>query len=283
MRRMYPKRVALLVTCLLLAACAGCIAQRSEPTPAAGPVIRYLRANVEEADPGDTIVLAWESTGGTKAILYPIPPSGQLPQSGWEVDTTGTYTYKIGSAESNWSDFSLFVLDESGRYTSAGLRVKARCPTPWFFSPAPDGCASDPIVSDAAEQHFEHGIMVWVKERVWIWEKDTFFVLYDDDQSPKWETFSDEWQEGEAERDPALIPPPGLYQPVRGLGLIWRNQPQVRARLGWAVDQEKGFSTIGQMTTWFKYNSIYLRSLDGNVWHLGPERSKWEKILVVGR
>lgn len=29
--------------------------------------------------------------------------------------------------------------------------------------------------------------------------------------------------------------------------------------------------------------SIYLRALDGNVWHLGPERSKWEKILVVGR
>lgn len=94
MRRMYTKRVTLLVTGLLLAACAGCIAPRSEPTPAAGPVIHYLRANVEEADPGDTIVLAWESAGGTKAILYPIPPSGQLPQSGWEVDATGTYTHK---------------------------------------------------------------------------------------------------------------------------------------------------------------------------------------------
>jgi hypothetical protein len=36
-----------------------------------------------------------------------------------------------------------------------------------------------------------------------------------------------------------------------------------------------------QMTAMLKYNSIYLRALDGNVWHLAPEGSQWEKIQVV--
>jgi len=54
------------------------------PTPAptaieeasTGPTILYFRASVEEADPGDTVVLEWASTGATKAILYRIPSPG---------------------------------------------------------------------------------------------------------------------------------------------------------------------------------------------------------------
>ena len=66
---------------------------------------------------------------------------------------------------------------------------------------------------------------------------------------------------------------------MRGFGLVWRERPNVRDRLGWAVDQEAGFITIMQGTTRYKYSSTYLCAFDGNVWHLGPERSSWEKIL----
>jgi hypothetical protein len=62
--------------------------------------------------------------------------------------------------------------------------------------------------------------------------------------------------------------------------LVWRQNPTVRERLGWAIDEETGFETIVQHTTLYKYNSTYLRALDGNVWHLGPEMSSWEKIAV---
>jgi len=241
----------------------------------AGPIVHYFRANVKEADPGDTIVLEWSSSGATAAVLYPILPSEQLPQSGWEVAPTGVYTYEIPSDARNSSRFYLHVTDETERDAGANLTVRLRCPVPWFFSPAPDICATDPILSNAAEQHFERGVMIWV------WEKDSIFVLYDDGPSPVWETFTDEWQEGEPDPDPSLAPPDGLYQPVRGFGKVWREHPQVRDRLGWAVDQEMGFSTVMQGTTRFKYNSVYLRALDGNVWHLGPERSSWEKIPVT--
>ena len=67
---------------------------------------------------------------------------------------------------------------------------------------------------------------------------------------------------------------------MRGFGLVWRQNSDVRSRLGWAIDQETGFSAVIQGTMLFKYNSTYLRALDGNVWHLLAERSGWEKILV---
>jgi hypothetical protein len=230
---------------------------------------------VEEADPGDTIVLEWESEGGTQAVLWHVPSSGFWPQSGWEVETTGVYTYEIGSSERNWSDFFLYVQDDLERDASASLRIELRCAYSWFFSPAPDICPTEPVVSEAAEQHFEHGTMIWVEQ------KSRIFVLYDDDRSsPRWEMFTDEWGEGEPDRDPELIPPEGLYQPVRGFGLVWRERPEVRDRLGWAVDQETGFTTVVQSTTRVKYNSTYVRALDGDVWHLGPERGSWEKIPV---
>ncbi len=254
------------------------------PLPTATPVpfIHYFRANVEEADPGDTVVLEWGSTDVTQAILYHLPPSGQLPQSGWEVDTTGVFTYEIDPSERNYSRFYLFVWDEAERGIGATLTIKLRCLDPWFFAPVPDVCPSAPIVSDAAEQHFEHGTMIWIREKFtdWVEEEGWIIVLYDDNQATKWQAYEDEWNEGEPEHDPTLVPPPDLYQPARGFGLVWRQYSEVRARLGWAIDEEIAFSTTVQRTTRYKYNDIYLRALDENVWRLGPELGGWEKIVV---
>jgi hypothetical protein len=240
-----------------------------------GPVLLYFRANVTEANPGDTVVLEWESSGATRAVLYHLLPGGQLPGSGWDVAPTGAYQYEITLDERNISQFYLIVLDQEDRYADGHVTVNLRCTESWFFSPAPDVCPTTPVVSDAAEQHFERGVMIWVEQ------EDRMYVLYGDDQfSPKWAVFTDEWDEGEPEDDPSLTPPGGLYQPVRGFGLVWREYPEVRERLGWATDQERGFGTVVQRTTLSKYNSTYIRAFDGNVWHLGPERASWEKIVV---
>ncbi len=251
------------------------------PTPTevaiAGPVIAYFHANVEEANPGDTILLEWQSSGASAALLYALSPSGQLPQSGWRVAPSGSYAYSIPSDARNGAEFMLYVQGAAGGGATANLRVKLRCPVAWFFAPAPTVCASALEASNAAEQHFQHGVMLWVEER------RTIFVLYDDaPRAPRWGMFADEWAEGQVESDPNLVPPAGLYQPVRGFGLVWRTQPEVRERLGWAVDQEAGFRTLLQSTTLFKYNSLYLRALDGNVWRLGPERGSLEKMQVTG-
>lgn len=240
----------------------------------AGPTIHYFRANVTEADPGDTITLEWQSSGGNRAALYHLLRSYQFGRF-WEVEPTGSMDYAIPAESRNWEGFELFVSDEADRTAQAGLMVTLHCPDTWFFSPAPDECPWAAIHSDGAEQHFERGTMIWVGQ------ENRIYVLYDDSQhSPKWQIFTDEWNEGEPQRDPTLTPPPGWYQPVRGFGLVWRQHADVRSRLGWAIDQETGFSTTVQHTTRYKYNDIYLRALDGNVWRLLPESSGWEKTLA---
>jgi len=240
--------------------------------PGVGPVINFLRSDVNEADPGDTVTLEWETQRAASAILYHLLPTGQLG-SFWEVGVNGLFEYEIDASERNHTDFLLIVSDDEGRTAQASLSIALRCPDTWFFASAPDECpASAALVSDGAEQHFEHGVMIWVMDQ------DAIYVLFDDGQSPTWSIYTDEWDPGEPEDDPTLTPPAGLYQPVRGFGLVWREQPGVRGRLGWAKDLETGFTISVQRTSHPKYNDIYIRALDGKVWRLLPEASGWEKI-----
>ena len=92
-----------------------------------------------------------------------------------------------------------------------------------------------------------------------------------------WAAFTDEWDPGEPESDPTLEPPPGFYQPVRGFGQVWREQPGVRERLGWALGDEVAYQTAVQRTSYAKYNETYIQAMDGRVWRLRAERSGWEK------
>lgn len=242
------------------------------PTPDEEPVIAYFRANVTEADPGDTITLEWQSSGGDQATLYHLMPTGQLGRF-WEVEPSGSMGYVIPAESRNWEGFVLFVLDDAGRMAQATLMVTLRCPDAWFFSPAPDECPSNPpILTDGAEQHFEHGLMFWSKA------EDMIYVLFDDGAQPAVKAFVDEWDAGEPESDPSVVPPMGLHQPVRGFGLVWREESGVRDRLGWAVDKEVGYPMAVQRTSRPKYNVTYVKALDGGVWELGPEGSKWRHI-----
>jgi len=113
---------------------------------------------------------------------------------------------------------------------------------------------------------------------LWNGAEQVIYVLYSDGGYPRWSTFVDNWQEGNAVSDPDIVPPDGLYQPVRGFGLVWRASSSVRERLGWAVNQEAGYATEMQRTSRFKYNVTYIRALDGGVWELGPEGSAWRHI-----
>jgi len=198
--------------------------------------------------------------------------TGQL-DGWWKVEPTGSMDYDIPDESRNWEGFVLFVLDEAEQVVQATLQVTLRCPDTWFFSPPSDECpSSPPILTDGAEQHFEHGLMLWSGVENWI------YVLFDDGAQPAFKVFLDEWGEGKPESDPDIAPPAGLYQPVRGFGLVWREETGVRDRLGWAVDEEAGYPTAIQRTSRPKYNVTYFKALDGGVWELGPEGSEWRHI-----
>jgi hypothetical protein len=102
--------------------------------------------------------------------------------------------------------------------------------------PLPTPTALD---TQAAVQHFEHGLLFWLQTNNEIW------ALIDSplEQQFYWRVLPNLWVEGTPE-----IPANGLtplakrYVPVRGFGQAWRSQP-LRDDLGWAIDEETGFNT----------------------------------------
>jgi hypothetical protein len=244
--------------------------------PIPPPQILSFTANVEIADPGDTIELSWVTTRAVTVTLYHLLPTGQLGQF-WNVPITGTMPYTISESARNMERFMLFAAGDVEPYASATVGVTLTCPHPWFFAPAPDVCAQDAaLLSPSAEQQFEHGWMIWVGE------EGIIYVLFDDElYTTGWQAYTDEWDPGDPISDTTIIPPDGFYQPLRGFGLVWRAQPLVRDRLGWAVVLEAGGDTAVQRTSYARYNHTYIRALDNDIWHLLPEHSAWEKFTPL--
>lgn len=107
-------------------------------------------------------------------------------------------------------------------------------PTPDPF-PAP---IIDQII--VAEQTFQNGRMLWLQPNQEIW----VMIETDDDTAGVWTRHRDTWTEGMPEMDPSMVPPEeDLFQPIRGFGKLWRENPAVREALGWALEDEMGHVT----------------------------------------
>lgn len=86
-------------------------------------------------------------------------------------------------------------------------------------------------------QSFENGSMIWTPNRnaaggqIWVtyYNKQKGWMM--------WQFYADLWREG-MPISAGETPPPGLYEPVRGFGKLWREDPTVRAWLGWATSPE---------------------------------------------
>lgn len=148
----------------------------------------------------------------------------------------------------------------------------------------------DNIDCDAGvvEQVFENGRMFWVgrslNERcsetheflpgtgeVWV-------VIFDEDDptTGEWLTFVDNWDEDVDPEDDASIdvPDDDLQRPVRGFGLIWREQLTTaqRENLGFAVQEELGYITD------YEYDFETFENADGEM----VERPGVHKIETLG-
>lgn len=111
-------------------------------------------------------------------------------------------------------------------------------PTP-TITPTPDPFP-DAIVGSiyVAEQRFEGGWMFWLQPNSQIW------VLTTDGEGQNiWSVYDDAFVDGEAESDPQILPPEDRFQPIRGFGKLWRENPEVRLAIGWAVGAELGHTT----------------------------------------
>jgi hypothetical protein len=261
------------------------------PTPApAGPEITVFAVTPAEArNLGDRLHLAWAATG-EGAELCPTDCFGPLACE--EVPLAGERTFVAGKDSLRYNGFALRVT-AGGETALQAVQVRFLCQDlrSWFFDPAPPYCPSgEPASSYAAAQHFERGFLLWVEE------SDAFY-LFETEPDPSgsravYTTVGLELKPGASEdHRTGEDPPPGLYEPVSGFGLIWRGEvewPEVgdaRERLGWATEPEFGFDTTTQDAIlpcprgW----ATYLRGPRGQILRLGPASTAgwplvWEEV-----
>ncbi|MGH2543894.1 MAG: hypothetical protein ACRDIB_13915, partial [Ardenticatenaceae bacterium] len=115
-----------------------------------------------------------------------------------------------------------------------------------FYNEDNMGCpTSDPQTGTGSYQLFEEGFMVHdpIADRIFV------FTTPDDDDDDdnarierEWLAFDDEWQPGDEEFSCPQAEQEG--GPVRGFGLVWCDNPQVRNTLG---NIESG-ETLGELT-----------------------------------
>jgi hypothetical protein len=101
----------------------------------------------------------------------------------------------------------------------------------------------------ASAQLFERGHMIRVKLRG---EFDMIFVFPLNPPGVElnagdllFDEFVDDWDESQP-IDGGQTPPPDRYEPQRGFGKVWREHPEIRERLGWAIAQEQPGTAIYQ-------------------------------------
>jgi hypothetical protein len=156
--------------------------------------------------------------------------------------------------------------------TAIGNASSSTCTTPWFFTQVqPPSCPPNPPVSSGGSfEQFQKGYMIWIEVQ------DSIYVLYDSANVPRWQVFNDAFTEDMPDTDPAYDSPPAYtWQPKRGFGLLWRNQPVVRDRLGWAViEWETPYDALVQTGT---DGMVYINDPRGGVFALTPGGGDWKR------
>lgn len=142
------------------------------------------------------------------------------------------------------------------------------CSYTWFFSPAPPNCPqTNAVVTPAAFQAMQNGAMVWTQSGL------TIYVMFNDTSSPGWVVAPDTFVEGEPEVDFNLQVPPGLLQPRRGFGKLWRSDRPLQQRLGWASTAELGYTASVQSDS--VTGIRYISGPHGEIFALLPDQSRW--------
>jgi hypothetical protein len=232
------------------------------------PQIVSFTSDQGEVNPGENVTLRWDTANASRAVLQQY---GADNTSYGEIGVApdGSIVLPITVQERLYHTFVLNAYNGAGNNTSDSITVYIRCPDTYFFAPSADtyrwDCPAGPVAaSDAAEQYFEGGRMIWLGT-----EKVIYVLLNDGGLY----TYADTWTEGQPEVDAGITPPAGRYKPVRGFGRVWGSDPYIRSRLGWAMAPERGYAVQFQYR-WSgccsSSQEFYLREIDQRVTHLSP-------------
>ena len=256
------------------------LATRHSPPPLT--IHQFQITQIEDINPGKRITFQWSAAAAGQLCL--VSGTSRRLNPWWDqLPLEGSLTVEIASTLYRDPQFTLqaYTSDDiclvpeapagaANRVTKT-VTINWACNLDYFFTPAPQRCPLAPATtSAAAEQQFESGRLIWLEAEniIYAFHNDGHFQRY-----------PNTWQEGQPESDPSLIPPDGHYQPVRGFGQLWRNQPGLRDQLGWALAPEQGYTTMHQFEHHEGSSSgtpAYLQtSSNETLWYLGIDIGPW--------
>jgi hypothetical protein len=159
---------------------------------------------------------------GTRAVVdvQPVDNSGTVPNN----------TGDNGTVAGNCTVQPAAPFANAARNPSVVARIG--CPT------------GDAFAVHLVVQPFENGFMFW-RDTKEIYILSTAALRGGAATDTFWRMV-DSWNESIPADDPAIVPPAGLLQPVRGFGNIWRNNPTIRNGLGWALSAEQPYDSTWQ-------------------------------------
>ncbi len=235
-------------------------------------IVRF-DSDSELISPGDNIRLFWRVEGADTITIYPLDSEGDRGDPLPVDDNEGQLTVSTDPTVLEAASFVL-VAERGDVFVEDTLSIDVNCTEAWFFTPAPGGCPNGPATASLqVEERFEGGLMIWIEATRDI------YVFFTDLDTPRWMRVPDTFQEGEQERDDNLDVPAGRLQPVRGFGKVWRDNPQIRERLGWALGPEVAYDGMIQISGQAEENqTIYIRSIEGGILELQPEGSEWRVV-----
>jgi hypothetical protein len=239
-----------------------------------------------EAASGETVTVTWASRVAVNTItlhaalddgpLAPVQPE-VLSSTINTARTAGTITFVI---KTDRPISPLVIYPRVDDVVNFGARLRMPCAPPWFFEPRLARCPSVPTqTAPAMFQPFERGLAF----RYRYGDKAIVDVLYRDG---RWRRFDDTWTDGKTE-DPATrlnAVPTGKFQPVGGIGQIWRVQPRMRFDLGWATAEARPYITC-ITSSWGGGRALKLYTLDPDnrlyELDLNPTPSTWRTIETI--
>jgi hypothetical protein len=241
------------------------------PNPNA-PRIEFFTSDVLAISPADTVTLFWSIRGANGAVIYRLDANG-VRSNLWNVPPDGNLPVPTRRSDRGSVTF-LLTAGQGDLAVEQVLTIPVACPDPWFFQPSPDACPAAPAApTPLIEQSFERGRMIYVQSL------NQVYVLFNDGREPAWIAFDNRYDPAvNPELEESFVPPPGLYQPLRVLGFVWRGNDVVRNRLGLGTQEEFSYEGFTQRVTTPAGDDLYFNGADGTVLQLLPEGESWQII-----
>ena len=235
--------------------------------------IEFFTSDVLEVQPGGTVTLFWSARNVDAAVIYRLNPDGTRQQV-WNVPPDSSLNIQTRSSDRGQLSF-LLTVGEGDTYNDIQLTIPIRCPIEWFFSPPPTECpAIEAVETTFNEQPFERGRMVYIAER------NQIYVLFNDGNEPTWLSFNSLYNpEVHPESEANFVPPPGFFQPLRELGLLWRSNDTIRNRLGLGTSEAKTYQGFYQTAPASnEREELYLTAGDNTIINIIPGGTVWQFI-----